>query len=186
MRADSPLPLSASFSPSVRRKDRREISKRPPRSDRVVPAAPPQLLLPGEVRRGPGQVVGSWGAGREAAPPELPRAFKGGETRRGRSRVGCVKGSASPSIGGWRPTLRRGTVAGHRAWPRAATSPPSPRLLALPRFQRLRPQGRGLGPPQHSAPTPALTATVSGLWARNLLCTRDLSGYPQNQREAQN
>lgn len=97
----------------------------------------------------------------------------------------CAGERLARSIGGWRPTLRReqwpATAPGPRCDLATVASTPCP-----PRFQRLRPQGRGLGRAQHSAPTPALTATVSGLWARNLLCTRDLDGYPQNQREAQN
>ena len=148
-----------------------------------VPAALPQHLLPGEVRRGPGGGQSGGGRGTGTAPSFLAPLRRRNPRREEPVRV-CAGKRLASGLGGLRPTLRRGTVAGHPAWPapqprrRRLASPPCP-----PRLRRPGPQGRRLGGPHQSVPTPALTALVSDLGARSLLCAQDLDGYPQISRK---
>ena len=129
------LPLSASFSPSVRRENR------PGRSPSAFGAPimwfPPRRHSCSYLGRCAGaQGAGSRGAGGggggrgTGTAPSFPAPLRRRNPRREEPVRVCSGERLARSIGGWRPTLRRGTVAGHRAWP--TPRPRHRRLDSLP------------------------------------------------------
>lgn len=85
-----------------------------------------------------GRCAGAQGAGSRglgggrgsSTAPSFPAPLRRRNPQREEPVRVCEGERLARSIGGWRPTLRRGTVAGHRAWP--ALRPRHRRLDSLP------------------------------------------------------
>lgn len=158
---DSPWPLGASVSPLARG------GGRPGRS----PSALLALTLWGS--RCAATAAPTWGGapgprgravgGREGNGhrPELPGAFKEEKRAEGGAGRVCAGERLASGLGGWKPTLRRGTVAGRPTWP--APQPRRPRLACAP----CAAWAAGPRPRRSPAerPTPAPTALSPGLRA---------------------
>ncbi|CAI9159130.1 unnamed protein product [Rangifer tarandus platyrhynchus] len=149
------LPLSASFSPSVRREDRPGGSPSALRAPIVW--FPPRRHSCSYLGRCAGaQGAGSRGVGGgrgTGTAQSFPAPLRRRNPRREEPVRVCAGERLARSIDCWRPTLRRGRVAGHRAWP--APRPRHRRLASLlSALSAAAASGTRRGPPPTRPPTP--------------------------------